>query len=147
MRAMITRFIGAFVVLGLVLVVLAGCATPKEKPPTITSGIVDIGKVADYPAGKVSTKYYDRYGIKIAKDAGEVLVVRPLCPVDHKVTRWKPHLNVYVCGIDHSHFDILGRVVRGPAKTNLPAVRAITHPDGTLTVNLDQLYQGLPPQK
>ena len=120
---------------------LPGCATTsKDKPALITTGLVNIGPARDYPAGTVSTKFLERYGIAIANDSGPVLAILPHGPKPDIRITWQAAKNQFISS-DGSAYDILGRVLKGPATQPLKGIEATGNPDGTLAVDLDKLYR------
>ena len=120
---------------------LAGCASSsKAKSAKITTGIVNIGLARNYPAGTVSTKFLEEYGIAIANDSGPVLAILPRGPKPENLITWKADKNQFVTAGDTSTYDILGRVLKGPATQPLKGVETIRNTDGTLSVDLDKLY-------
>jgi nitrite reductase/ring-hydroxylating ferredoxin subunit len=118
---------------------LSGCAVQK-KEPVITTGILNIGSPAQYPAGTASTAFLTTHGIIITNDSGTPLALRPKCTHQGCTVAWKPEHFQFECPCHGSKFDLLGQVVHGPAKRPLAGLAAVLQPDGTLTVNLDQLY-------
>ena len=126
------------------LILIAGLAscmpTREEKKVLITSGTVNIGLASAYPADTASTRFVDIYGIVIVNSSGDPLAILPKCSHAGAMAKWVENHHEFVCEGDGSHYDIIGRVVEGPAKKPLPALRAEKQPDGTLTVNLTKLY-------
>jgi nitrite reductase/ring-hydroxylating ferredoxin subunit len=118
---------------------LAGCAVQK-KTPIITTGILNIGTADHYPAGTVSTAFLATHGIVITNDSGTALALRPICTHKGCTVHWEPDFFQFDCPCHGSKFDLLGQVTHGPAKKPLAGLAAVAQPDGTLTVNLDQLY-------
>lgn len=124
----------------LLLAALPGCATSsKEKPTRITTGTVNIGPAANYPAGTVSTRFLELYGIAIANDSGPILAILPRGPQPDITITWQADKNQFVSS-DGSAYDILGRILKGPAQQPLKGTAATRHPDATLSINLDKLY-------
>jgi Rieske Fe-S protein len=126
---------------GVALTVLGGCPTnPKDKVPLVTSGTVNIGPAADYPAGTVSTKFMGQNGIVITNESGPVIAILNKCTHLGCPTDWKTDINQFVCPCHKSQFNIIGQPTKGPAKRPMLATPATPNPDGTLSVNLDKLY-------
>src|SRR5438045_3718035 len=78
----------------------ASQSTAKHKPAAITSGTVSLGPASDYPAGSVSTRYLDTYGIAIVNDSGTPVALRPICtnpadPVKGGPVTWKPETHQF----------------------------------------------------
>jgi cytochrome b6-f complex iron-sulfur subunit len=119
---------------------LSGCMAREEKKPLITTGTVNIGPAADFPAGAAKTKFVDIYGIVIVNSSGDPLAVRPKCTHMGCIAKWEEEHQEFVCPCHGSRYDLVGRVTNGPAKRPLPAIRADRQPDGTLTVDLGKLY-------
>ena len=121
---------------------LGGCSLTRhdDKPPMITSGIVNIGPARDFPAGTANTRFVDMYGIVIANASGEPLAIRPKCTHMGCIAKWQDQYHEFVCPCHGSRYDLVGRVTKGPAKRPLPAIFAERQPDDTLTVNLTKLY-------
>jgi len=120
---------------------LAGCAdTRKERQPLITSGTVSLGPATDYPAGTVSTKYVETYGIVVVNDSGTPAAIRPVCTHKGCTVVWKPEGHQFECPCHGSRFNLIGQPVNGPATRPLPAVACIRRADGTVAVDLTKLY-------
>ena len=119
---------------------LAGCMAREEKKPLITTGTVNIGPAANFPAGTAKTQFADIYGIVIVNSSGEPLAVRPRCTHMGCIAKWEETDHEFVCPCHGSRYDLGGHVTKGPAKWPLPAVRADRQPDGSLTVDLGKLY-------
>ena len=67
--------------------------------------------------------------------------MRSVCgPRGDSVAKWEAEHREFVCASDGSKYDLIGRVVDGPAKKPLPAIRAESQADGTLVVDLTKLY-------
>lgn len=129
-----------------VVCTVSGCGSmgslmkKKEEPPRVTSGIVNIGPKSQYPAGSAHVNYLQQYGIVVVNDSDIVLAIRPKCTHLGCTTKWVAGDMRFECPCHGSQFDILGRPTKGPAHRNLPGVTAALQADGTLTVDLDQLY-------
>jgi cytochrome b6-f complex iron-sulfur subunit len=134
--------IGAAAAVACVGATLGGCQQnkDKDKPPLITSGTVNIGPAADYPAGRTNQKFVETYGIIIANDSGTRVAIRPKCTHLGCTVTWDQSARGYECPCHHSKFSMLGLPLSGPAKKNLPLVTCDPQPDGTLTVDLSKLY-------
>jgi cytochrome b6-f complex iron-sulfur subunit len=124
---------------------LTGDRPTEEKKPLITTGIINLGAPANYPAGTVSNKFLSMYGIAISNDSGTITVIRPVCTHKGCVAVWHWDKNLFICPCHGSNFDIEGQPVKGPAKKNLARVPVIENADGTLSVDLDKLYRMVPP--
>jgi len=112
-------------------------AEPKEM---VTHGQVNIGLPSKYPAGTVSKEYLARNGFAVANESGTIIALRLRCTHLGCAVAWQQDRDLFVCPCHASTFDILGRVVHGPARKPLPAVVAQKNADGTLTVDLDKLF-------
>jgi nitrite reductase/ring-hydroxylating ferredoxin subunit len=135
-------------VLGPLVGCLAGCATDKkEHSAAITSGVVSLGPATDYPAGTVSSKFLAQYGIAIANDSGPVLVIRPVCTHRGCLAAWDEEQNQFVCPCHGSHYNLLGQVLKGPARQPMAGLPATRNADGTLSIDLTRLYALAPVQK
>jgi Rieske Fe-S protein len=120
---------------------LGACGSMShEKKNLITTGSVDIGPAANYPAGSVSATYLDRYGIVIVNESGTPIAIRPKCTHMGCIAKWNPTDTEFQCPCHGSRFDTLGRPTKGPAKKPLPALAATPTPANTLMVDLDKLY-------
>ena len=126
---------------------LGGCGAlgslgkkPAEEAPAIISGVVNIGPADDYRAGTASVRFWHTYGIVIANDSGPVMAIRPRCTHKGCLAQWQGEHLSYECPCHGSKFDLIGRVIKGPAVKPLPAVLCVKQEDGTLTVDLDKLY-------
>ncbi len=124
---------------------IGGNRAGENKQPLITTGVVPIGTPADYPAGTVSNKFFNTYGIAISNDAGTVTVIRPVCTHLGCVADWHWDKNLFICPCHGSNFDIEGQPVKGPAKKNMARLPAIENADGTLSIDLSRLYAMVPP--
>jgi len=125
---------------GIALSVLGGCATDStDKPKVITTGSVDIGPAANYPAGTVNQQYLAQYGFVVVNESGPVVAVRPICTHKGCLTKWKPEINQFECPCHESRFNMLGQVTQGPAKASMRAIAAAPTAEGTLVVSLDKL--------
>ena len=121
--------------------VLPGCQTQdKDKPALITTGTVNVGPAADFPAGRANQKYLATHGIIIANDSGTRVAIRPKCTHQGCTTKWNEETRVFECPCHGSRFSMLGIPVKGPATKPLPLVACKTEADGTLTVDLSKLY-------
>lgn len=129
-------------ILGGAVLSTGGCAEApdKEKLPLTTTGVVNIGHPADFPAGTVSNKLMLTYGIAISNDAGTITAIRPKCTHRGCIASWDWTKNLFICPCHGSHFDIEGQPVKGPAKKNLARIPVIANADGTLSVDLNRLY-------
>ena len=121
---------------------LGGCGLIQEKeiPPQVTTGVVNVGPAKDFPAGGANTKFWELYGIVLTNDSGTVLAVRPRCTHKGCLATWQADHQRFGCPCHGSQFDMLGKVLKGPAVRNLPSVVAEKQPDGTLAVDLTKLY-------
>ena len=119
---------------------LGGCSMGEKKESAITAGVINIGAPGQYPAGTVSDAYLAQYGILITNDSGTPLAIRPKCTHQGCTVKWHPDHFEFECPCHGSKFDLLGEVVHGPAKKPLAGLAAVHQPNGTLTVDLDQLY-------
>lgn len=119
---------------------LCACSSQKQKESMVTSGVVNLGPAADYPAGSASTKWMEKYGIVVVNESGTVVAIRPKCTHMGCIAKWDETEQQFICPCHGSRFDMLGRVIHGPAKKPLPAEATKTGPDGTVTVDLDKLY-------
>ena len=120
---------------------LNACSKRTEDHPQVTSGTVSVGTWQEVPAGTVSTRFMIQYGIVLSNDSGTVLAIRPKCTHKGCIVPWVEEQNQFVCPCHGSRYNILGQVVHGPAKRPLPAITTVKKSDGTLTVDLDALYQ------
>jgi len=127
--------------LALAPALLSACSQRTEDHPQIISGTVSVGPAQNFPAGTVNTKFMAQYGIVLANESGTVLAIRPKCTHKGCIASWDDEKNQFICPCHESRFNILGQVIRGPAKKPLPAVTTSQKTDGTLTVDLDTLYQ------
>jgi nitrite reductase/ring-hydroxylating ferredoxin subunit len=118
---------------------LSACAVEK-KESVITTGVVNVGSPAQYPAGTASTAFLAQYGIVITNDSGTPLAIRPKCTHKGCTVKWHAEHFQFECPCHGSKFDLLGQPTHGPATKPLAGVAAVRQADGTLTVNLDQLY-------
>jgi nitrite reductase/ring-hydroxylating ferredoxin subunit len=125
---------------GVMLAVLCACAAKKEKPAIITSGVVNIGPASDFPAGTANTRFLGQYGIVVTNESGTPLAIRPQCPYDLATVRWNPKIEQFECPAHGCRYDLLGRVSGGPSTKPLAGVATRRQADGTLTVDLSQLY-------
>jgi Rieske Fe-S protein len=130
----------SLVLAGMMLAVLGACEAKKEKPAIITSGVVNLGPASDFPAGTANTKFLAKYGIVVTNESGTPLAIRPQCPYDLATVKWNPKIEQFECPAHGCRYDLLGRVSRGPSTKPLPGVATKRQPDGTLTVDLSQLY-------
>lgn len=121
---------------------LPGCQENSilEKPALVTYGVVNIGPASNYPAGTVKFEYLEQHGIAIANEAGRVLAIRPVCTHAGCAVVWVEERNQFACPCHGSTFNMLGQVLKGPARKTLPGVLAVKNDDGTLSVDLDKLY-------
>lgn len=120
---------------------LGACGSMShEKKSLITTGTVNIGPAASYPAGTVSSSFLERYGILIVNESGTPIAIRPKCTHMGCIAKWNPSETEFQCPCHGSRFDLLGRPTKGPAKKPLPALAATPAPDNTLTIDLDKLY-------
>ncbi len=134
------RAAGSVVLVLAACVGVSGCASAaRDRPAKVTSGVVDIGPASDFPAGSVSTKFVERYGIVVSNDDGTVVAIWPRCSEKGEMARWNAAAGQFECA-NGSHFDILGRPTKGPATMPLPATAARPSATGTLTVDLDKLH-------
>jgi Rieske Fe-S protein len=126
-----------------VLGALGGCGVlgkKEEKVPAIMTGVVNIGAGTEYRAGTAAVKYWETYGFVVANDGGTVVAIRPRCSHRGCLANWHPEHLSYECPCHGSMYDLIGRVIKGPALKPLPAVVCVKQADGTLTVDLDKLY-------
>ncbi|MGN6367423.1 MAG: ubiquinol-cytochrome c reductase iron-sulfur subunit [Phycisphaerae bacterium] len=119
---------------------LGGCELQREKPKVTTTGRVNIGPEANYPAGTANTSQYAKCGIVVTNDSGVPLAIRPKCTHMGCNAKWDEKDFRFECPCHGSEFDLLGRAIKGPATKPLPSVVAEKQPDGTLVVDLDKLY-------
>ena len=137
--------LGALTVLG-AAGVLGGCgmlgsmSKKEEVPPAVTTGVINIGPASEYRAGTATARYWVTYGIVVANDSGPVVAIRPRCSHKGCLVNWHPEHLSYTCPCHGSEFDLIGRVIKGPAAKPLPGVVCVKQADGTLTVDLDKLY-------
>ncbi len=118
---------------------LAACAMDMPTRPEVTSGVVNIGPAADYPAGTVDSQYVKKYGVCISNDGGTITAISPVCTHRGCLTHWNPNKNEFICPCHGSRYDIEGLVVHGPATHPLHRVPTLRSADGTLSVNLTAL--------
>ncbi len=130
-------FLGACAACG-----LGGCASAEKKAAVVTTGVVNIGRAEQYPAGTVNESLMERYGIVVTNDSGTALALRPKCTHKGCMVKWAEAELQFECPCHGSRFDLLGQVTRGPAKKALAGVAAVRQGDGTLTVDLDKVYGG-----
>ncbi|HVX83658.1 MAG TPA: ubiquinol-cytochrome c reductase iron-sulfur subunit [Phycisphaerae bacterium] len=119
---------------------LCGCSSQHHKEPTITTGVVNLGPASDYPAGSATTKWMQQYGITVVNQSGVVVAIRSKCTHNGCLAPWNDDEQQFVCPCHGSRFDMLGRVIKGPAKKPLPAEATQPGPGGTITVDLGKLY-------
>jgi Rieske Fe-S protein len=119
---------------------LGGCQAEKDKEKVITTGVVNIGPAANFPAGSANVSLIRKYGIVVTNDSGVPLAIRPKCTHKGCTAVWEVKTFQFECPCHGSEFDLLGRAIKGPATKPLPSVVAVAQGDGTLTVDLDQLY-------
>ena len=131
-------------VLGAMGGTMGGCGmiVPKqeEKPPAVTTGVVNIGAGSEYRAGTATGKFFVMYGFIVSNDAGTVVAVRPRCTHKGCLAAYSPAKTSFVCPCHDSEFNLIGSVIKGPAVRSMPMVVAAKQTDGTLTVDLDKLY-------
>jgi Rieske Fe-S protein len=132
----------AIAVAGCACGALGGCELNKDKPKVTTTGRVNIGPAADYPAGTANTSQLAKYGIVVTNDSGVPLAIRPKCTHKGCTAKWDEKDFRFECPCHGSEFNLLGQAIKGPAKNPLPSVVAQRQPDGTLEVDLDKLYAG-----
>ena len=130
----------AAVSLSVISTSLGGCETTPEKPKLITTGVVNVGPARDYPAGTVSMAYAPTHGIALANDSGTVLAININCTHKHCTTKWDNTKNQFIFPCHGSQFGLMGQVVKGPATQPLSGIAAMRNADGTLSVNLDKLF-------
>ncbi|MEI6053171.1 MAG: hypothetical protein WCQ44_10755, partial [Opitutaceae bacterium] len=70
--------------------------------------------------------------------ADAINTIRPRAAKPEITIAWQPAQNQFIAS-DGSAYDILGRVLKGPATQPLPGTLATRNPDGSLSVNLDKL--------
>ena len=119
---------------------LGGCGLSKDKAALVTTGTVNIGPAANFPAGTANTSFLAANGIVITNDSGTPLAIRPKCTHKGCTAKWNDKALEFECPCHGSRFDLLGRAIKGPATNPLPSVLPLAQADGTLLVNLDKLY-------
>jgi Rieske Fe-S protein len=117
----------------------SGCQA-KAKAVTITSGTVNVGPAADFPAGTVSAKFLEHYGMYLANESGTRVAIRPKCTHQGCTVKWVVGDREYECPCHHSKFSMLGLPLAGPATKPLALVTCTEEMDGTLVVDLTKLY-------
>jgi cytochrome b6-f complex iron-sulfur subunit len=119
---------------------LGGCGLSKDKPKIVTTGTLNIGPAANYPAGTANLTFVATHGIVITNDSGTPLAIRPKCTHKGCTAKWNQKDIQFECPCHGSRFDLLGRAIKGPATAALPSVVPLAQADGTLLVDLDKLY-------
>lgn len=95
---------------------------------------IDAGPVHDYAADGIYSKY-QALGFFVIRKAGKLFVLSSICP--HKKCKLTPETDrSFSCECHGSTFDPNGKVTEGPAKRDLPVLRAVTNAKGHLMVSL-----------
>jgi Rieske Fe-S protein len=83
--------------------------------------------------------FLETHGIAVVNNGGTPLVILPRCTHRPAPLKWK---GGFSCDAHGCRFDMLGRVLEGPAKKSLKGVVPQQGEDGTLTVDLAKLHAG-----
>jgi len=103
------------------------------------------GFPADYPFGRVETKYKDRYGVWIVhatyRGQSQIYALRTICTHLGCITIWQENEQKFKCPCHGSGFYLDGRNCEGPAPRPLERCAIRIAADGQLEVDRSRIFQ------
>ena len=114
-----------------------GCATtPAKEAGTPTSGVVDAGLETDFAKDGVYDAFKDRGFFLIRRGSG-LVAVSSICT--HRNCKLRPQKDQsFLCPCHGSTFDPEGKVMRGPARRDLPRFETRVDERGHVIVAMSQ---------
>jgi Rieske Fe-S protein len=120
----------------LAAVAVAGCEAAKDHGVSVAPGerVVNVGPVSDYAADGVHGRYRDQ-GFFVVRQGGTLFAVSAICT--HRKCKLNTEPNgSFLCPCHGSTFDSKGRVIKGPARRDLPVFPVSTNENGQLLVTI-----------
>jgi len=106
---------------------------------------VRVGRPADYPPGRVETRYKQRYGIWVVHDTyggrGQIFALRTACTHLGCITLWQESEQKFKCPCHGSGFYRDGINFEGPAPRPLERYAIRLAEDGHLEVDRSRTFQ------
>jgi Rieske Fe-S protein len=116
----------------------AGCEAAKDRGVSTAAKerVVNAGPVSDYAAEGVHGRFRDQ-GFFVVRQGGTLFAVSAICTHRKCKLAAEPDRSFH-CPCHGSTFDPGGRVMKGPAKRDLPVFPVFTNESGQLLVRIPQ---------
>jgi len=117
----------------------AGCETAKNPGATAAARerVVNAGPASDYAAEGVYGRFHDQ-GFFVVRRDGKLFALSAFCT--HRKCRLTAKTDrSFFCPCHGSMFDPGGRVVKGPARRDLPVFPVFTNENGQLLVKISPI--------
>lgn len=123
------------VVLGSVTVAVAIADTTRAED-VVAGTVLDAGPLDSFEQEKVYDQFRDQ-GVLLIRRGDDMFALSPICT--HKGCKVRPQDDQsFLCKCHKSHFDSEGKVLNGPAKTDLLRLKIKVSPDRHVLVKVEK---------
>jgi Rieske Fe-S protein len=116
----------------------AGCEAAKDNNTSIAAKerVVNAGPAGDYAAEGIHGRFRDQ-GFFVVRQGETLFAISAICTHRKCKLAAEPDRS-FLCPCHGSRFDFGGRVMKGPAKRDLPVYPVFTNESGQLLVRIPQ---------
>jgi Rieske Fe-S protein len=128
------EFVGATAI-AVTAAMCGGCVSQHVNPvgPRTAGTTVDVGTVRDYSTDGATDQFAKSDGVMVVRSGNKIYATSAICP--HQSCTMAAVGNRFCCPCHGTRYDLMGRVIKGPARESLACYGISANEQGRLIVD------------